>query len=429
VLPSGINKASGLSAALAELGLSRHNAIGIGDAENDHAFLSLCECSVAVSNALPMIKERADLVTLGDHGDGVIELIDRIISSDLTEVRLERHHIPLGSRSDGREVTLAPYGHNLLLAGSSQGGKTTLTTGIIERFIEHGYQLCIIDPEGDYSSLEGVVSLGDTKRAPSADEAMELLIKPEESVVINLLGIALEHRPSFFINLFPRIQELRAQTGRPHWIIVDEAHHLLPSSWNPTPLTLPQGTTGMMFITLKPDHVANPIISTVHTIIAIGEAPDQTIKAFCENAGRPLPALDPVKLAIGEAIVWSLDSDEGPIWIRSLSSKGERRRHHRKYAAGELAPEGSFYFRGPEGKLNLRAQNLMVFLQMADGVDDDTWLHHLRRGEYSDWFRRVIKDEDLADDAARVENDSGLTAKESRARIRDMIERRYTAPP
>jgi hypothetical protein len=136
-----------------------------------------------------------------------------------------------------------------------------------------------------------------------------------------------------------------------------------------------------------------------------------------------------VKLAIGEAIVWSLDSDEGPIWIRSLSSKGERRRHHRKYAAGELAPEGSFYFRGPEGKLNLRAQNLMVFLQMADGVDDDTWLHHLRRGEYSDWFRRVIKDEDLADDAARVENDSGLTAKESRARIRDMIERRYTAPP
>jgi HAD superfamily hydrolase (TIGR01484 family) len=428
-LPSGINKATGLSAALAELGLSHHNAIGIGDAENDHAFLALCECSVAVSNALPLIKERADLVTSDDHGDGVIELIDRIISSDLTEVRLERHHIPLGARADGREVLLPPYGLNLLLAGSSQGGKTTLATGIIERFIERGYQLCIIDPEGDYSSLEGVVSLGDARRAPSADEALELLMKPEESVAINLLGIALEHRPSFFINLFPRIQELRAQTGHPHWVIVDEAHHLLPSSWKPTPLTLPQGTTGMMFITLKPDHVAQPIISTVDTLIAIGESPDQTIKAFCENAGRPLPPLEPVKLAIGEAMVWSIDGDEGPVWVRSLPSKGERRRHHRKYATGELAPEISFYFRGPEGKLNLRAQNLMVFLQMADGVDDDTWLHHLRRGEYSDWFRRIIKDEGLAEDAARVENDSGLPANESRARIRAMIERRYTAPP
>jgi HAD superfamily hydrolase (TIGR01484 family) len=431
VLPSGINKATGLSAALSELGLSRHNAVGIGDAENDHAFLALCECAVAVSNALPMIKERADLVTSGDHGDGVIELIDRIISSDLSapEVgRLKRHHIPLGSRADGREVLLSPYGFNLLLAGSSQGGKTTLATGIIERFIERGYQLCIIDPEGDYSSLEGVVSLGDASRAPSADEALELLMKPEESVVINLLGIALEHRPSFFIKLFPKIQELRARTGHPHWVVVDETHHLLPASWKPTPLTLPQGTTGMMFITLKPDHVAKPIISTVNTIIAIGESPDQTVKAFCNNARRSVPPLDPVKLAIGEAIVWSIDGNEGPVWVRSLSSKGERRRHHRKYATGELDPENSFYFRGPEGKLNLRAQNLVVFLQMADGVDDDTWVHHLRRGEYSDWFRRVIKDDGLAEDAVRVEKEIDLPANESRARIRALIERRYTAP-
>src|SRR5262245_47017597 len=71
VLPSGVNKATGLAAALAELGLSPHNCVGIGDAENDHTFLTLCECAVAVANALPMVKERADLVTSGDHGDGV----------------------------------------------------------------------------------------------------------------------------------------------------------------------------------------------------------------------------------------------------------------------------------------------------------------------------------------------------------------------
>src|SRR5439155_12516578 len=52
ILPSGVNKATGLKAALKELALSPHNIAGIGDAENDHAFLALCECSVAVENAL-----------------------------------------------------------------------------------------------------------------------------------------------------------------------------------------------------------------------------------------------------------------------------------------------------------------------------------------------------------------------------------------
>src|SRR5207302_6436284 len=76
VLPAGVNKATGLAAALEEMGLSPHNAVGVGDAENDHAFLGLCECSAVVANALPSLKERADLVTRGDHGAGVVELIE-----------------------------------------------------------------------------------------------------------------------------------------------------------------------------------------------------------------------------------------------------------------------------------------------------------------------------------------------------------------
>jgi hydroxymethylpyrimidine pyrophosphatase-like HAD family hydrolase len=82
VLPSGVNKASGLSAALSEMGLSSHNTVGVGDAENDHAFLDFCECGVAVANALPMLKERADFVTKGERGAGVVELIDKLIACD-----------------------------------------------------------------------------------------------------------------------------------------------------------------------------------------------------------------------------------------------------------------------------------------------------------------------------------------------------------
>ena len=105
VLPAGVNKATGLRAALAELNLSPHNAVGVGDAENDHAFLSICECSVAVANALPAVKAKADIVTFADHGAGVTELIDEMLADDLASREsgpLARHDIPLGKNAAGQ---------------------------------------------------------------------------------------------------------------------------------------------------------------------------------------------------------------------------------------------------------------------------------------------------------------------------------------
>ena len=91
ILPAGVNKATGLASALEKMELSPHNAVGIGDAENDHALLALCECSAAVANALPTLKSSADIVTAGDHGAGVVELIEELLRDDLAsfEPRLE----------------------------------------------------------------------------------------------------------------------------------------------------------------------------------------------------------------------------------------------------------------------------------------------------------------------------------------------------
>jgi hydroxymethylpyrimidine pyrophosphatase-like HAD family hydrolase len=72
VLPSGINKATGLLAALGQLGISPHNTVGVGDAENDHALLEACEFRVAVANAVSTLKERADWVTAHSHGAGIV---------------------------------------------------------------------------------------------------------------------------------------------------------------------------------------------------------------------------------------------------------------------------------------------------------------------------------------------------------------------
>jgi hydroxymethylpyrimidine pyrophosphatase-like HAD family hydrolase len=110
VLPSGVNKATGLSVALEELGISPRNAVGIGDAENDHAFLSMCEFSAAVGNALPMIKQRADLVTAADNGLGVIEVIEELIANDLQKHsrRLARHANLHGTTKGGSEQSIEP---------------------------------------------------------------------------------------------------------------------------------------------------------------------------------------------------------------------------------------------------------------------------------------------------------------------------------
>ena len=90
VLPSGVNKATGLKCALQKMRLSAHNVVGVGDAENDHAFLALCGCSVAVANALPTLKSAADIVTTAEQGAGVVELAEELLRDDLASRASQR---------------------------------------------------------------------------------------------------------------------------------------------------------------------------------------------------------------------------------------------------------------------------------------------------------------------------------------------------
>jgi HAD superfamily hydrolase (TIGR01484 family) len=82
VLPAGVDKSTGFRAALAELGLPSGSALGIGDAENDYAFLSLCGFSVAVDNAILSLKKRVDLVTCGEDGAGVVEVLQKLLTAE-----------------------------------------------------------------------------------------------------------------------------------------------------------------------------------------------------------------------------------------------------------------------------------------------------------------------------------------------------------
>src|SRR5437773_3237292 len=75
VLPAAVSKQSGLEEALRRLGVPAHNAIGVGDAENDHALLRLPGFAVAVGHAIPSLIAEADLVTRPPHGAGPPALV------------------------------------------------------------------------------------------------------------------------------------------------------------------------------------------------------------------------------------------------------------------------------------------------------------------------------------------------------------------
>jgi HAD superfamily hydrolase (TIGR01484 family) len=95
ILPSGVDKASGMEAALQEMNLSWTDVVGIGDAENDLAFLRKCQCSAAVSNALESVKAKADFTTVAPRGDGVAELIQKMLRGDLPALCPTRHGEPM----------------------------------------------------------------------------------------------------------------------------------------------------------------------------------------------------------------------------------------------------------------------------------------------------------------------------------------------
>ena len=430
VLPSGVNKASGVNAALEDLCISSHNCVAVGDAENDHALLADCELGVAVANALPMLQERADWVTPRPRGAGVIDLVERLLATDLAELEpgLERRELLLGERDDGRKVSVHAYGRRLLLCGTSGSGKSTLATAFLEGVAAQGYGFCLIDPEGDYDSIADAVVIGDEQTAPKNDELVHLLVRSAKSVVANLMGVPLEQRPAFLSALLSRLVESRTRSGRPHFIAIDEAHHMMSAEALSLPHVLEHLPTNVLLITVHPERLPEHTLREIDHLIVVGEEPRAAFASFAEALGMPPPMVDEAPLPSGHALLWSPHKSAELIALRATPPKAERRRHRRKYASGALGEDKSFFFRGPHGALNLRAHNLAMFLQIADGVDEQTWLHHLAQHDYSTWLRDAVKNRELADEVAAIEAQRQPDPQLSRRQVRAAIERVYTLP-
>ena len=246
-----------------------------------------------------------------------------------------------------------------------------------------------------------------------------MLERPGDSVVVNMLAVSVADRPAAFSRFLSSIAELRARTGRPHWLLVDEAHHVLPVERDPSLTALPPMLPATIFVTVDPQALGRTALDHVDDIFAVGTRAAETMRAFCRALSIETPPLPSAAPHDGQALVWRRARREPPEIVTPHPPAKKSERHTRKYAEGELGEDKSFYFRGPSGALNLRAQNPLIFVQMAEGVDDETWMYHLKAHDYSRWMSQAIKDEDLSAEARRAEDlDDPI---ESRRRLRKRL--------
>jgi hydroxymethylpyrimidine pyrophosphatase-like HAD family hydrolase len=313
VLPTGVNKASGLAVALRDLNLSPCNIVGIGDAENDHAFLAACQVGVAVENALPLLKDAADFVTRNARGAGVVELIEELLHDDLRarDCQLSRRRMVLGLEESGEEILQCVHDFNALLVGTQGSELHAATSGLLQRLTARGYNFCVVDPEGSFTGLEHALALGSATQAPALEEAWQLLNTYDTNVVVSLEGVPIGARADFFALLIKCILETRARTGRPHWVVINEFGQLFRMSTQGCG-PAPWPSEGVLRLSERLESADQSALRGIKTVLAFGHSAQSTLDEV--GAASDIAAALHTKpcLKPGEALYWSVSRKRAP---------------------------------------------------------------------------------------------------------------------
>ncbi|MGH9602543.1 MAG: HAD hydrolase family protein [Terriglobales bacterium] len=437
VLPQAVSKATGLRAALSALRLSAHNAIAIGDAENDHDLLAACELGVAVSWGSAALKRCAEEVLQGEGPGAVAAYIRRAAEQvRLPPDRLGRRHLTLGTLEDGRPLALAIRGRNLLIAGDPQSGKSWVTGLLCEQLILQGYCVWVIDPEGEFGGLEslpGVVILGGGRRPPHLNDLVRALRYPDVSVVVDLAHVAHQEKFEFLYSLLPMLASLRRSSGLPHRIVLDEAHYFLhePDVSQLLDLQL----AAYVLVTYRPADlhcdVRRAIEGTIVTRIT-DEYEEQALLSLC-GAGRPEWRSVLPNLALGEAaLLPGIEEAGGKLQkFNVLPRLTPHIRHKTKYLDVPLIERRGFVFTRNGKAVAPPARTLKEFVALLAHLPPQVLDGHARRGDFSRWAQEVLHDRLLASDLQTVERQYqlGQISRLSKALAEPIQERYEPLPP
>ncbi len=435
VLQQGISKGTGLRDALRILRLSPHNAIAIGDAENDHALLAECELAAAVSWGSAALQAEADQVLNGDGPSAVATYI----RSAATQLRLPagrvgRHPLTLGIAHDGRPVTRDVSGMNALIVGESQSGKSWAAGLLCEQLIIQGYSLCIIDPEGDYGSLEslpGVLVLGAPGRPPELPEVARAIQHFDLSVVVDLSRIHLHEKLDYLKALLPMLASIRRTTGLPHRIFVDEAHYFLHDASSTKFLDME--LNAYTLVTYRPSDLAPDIRDAIDIVISKRLANVHEVEALLAIARNTNAERDRLailgELPVDEAFVLTKEAGGQLQRFSLLPRLAAHVRHRDKYFDFEVSPEQAFVFTENGKPIGPPARSLKEFAALIQGSPASSVGDRGRRGDFSRWVGDVFQDHPLASDIRKVEQRYRLSRLgDVRQPIASLILERYVAP-
>jgi hydroxymethylpyrimidine pyrophosphatase-like HAD family hydrolase len=303
ILPSGVNKATGLKVALKDLALSHHNVVAIGDSENDHALLDAAECSVAVNNAIPTLKEQADLVASGEAGAGVSEILRALVHDDLRSLVSPEHTrcFVVGSLDGAGSLVIPCLGENILLIGSREDTVPFLSA-MIGTLASRQYQCCVIGSQGIEEAVPGVLKFGTAQKAPTMAEIMTAMDNPDSQILVHVAGLPQRGRVAFAGHLLDRMREKQEGVGRPHRIFFTDSEALFPDDH---PITQPRlGPTGLVYSATDPSRLPGPILRTVAVAIAIGTGGGTRLRSYAQQAGLTWPQWTGPELLPDEGLIW-----------------------------------------------------------------------------------------------------------------------------
>ena len=438
VLPQAVSKSTGLRAALSVLRLSVHNAIAIGDGENDHDLLAACEIGVAVSWGSAALKAIAEEVLQGQGPNAVAEYIRPAAKHmRLPPDRLSRRVFTLGTLEDGQPLTLAIRGRNLLIAGDPQSGKSWIAGLICEQLILQGYCVWVMDPEGEYAGLEalpGVVVLGGGRRPPRLNDLVRALRYPDVSVVVDLAHVPHQEKLDFLHSVLPFLASLRQATGLPHRIVLDEAHYFLSAPDIFKLLDLDLGA--YILVTYRPADLHCELRRSIEGVITTRLTDKKELNSLLAMCGVEREGLDRTgvipKLNVGEAaLLPGIEEAGGKLRRFSVLPRLTLHiRHRTKYLDMPLPNGLGFVFTRNGKATGFPARTLKDFVERVAGVPLDVLEGHARRADFSRWVEKVLHDKPLASDIRTVERQYQL------GQIRDLskaliepIEERYEMLP
>ena len=431
----GISKATGLHAALDMLRLSVRNTLAIGDAENDHELLRLSEVGVAVEWGSAALRAAADVTLAGAGPPAVAEYVRTLAEAGRLPVPVRaRRRLLLGYTEDGREFSLAARGRNVLIAGDAKSGKSWVAGLLSEQLILHGYCVCVVDPEGDYRSLEalpGVTVLGGEDPPPTPRDLLRALRYPDRSVVIDLSHLAQDEKIAYIRALLPALNVMRRRTGLPHRIVLDEAHYFLHDQNAHQLLDLE--ANGYTVVTYCASHLPKALLAATEVIIVTCESNPAEIEALrrccanCQDVEGARWSMLP-HLRSGQAVALPL-TEEASGELR-LFTMGPRLtphvRHREKYVDVPITEERAFVFAANgRGPLH-RARTLRQFVLELEGTPAPLLEPFLRRADFSRWIKDVFGDHALAAELLALEDQHRVSARrETIPEIINAIRARY----